>query len=114
MAPYSAVPTWDPTGSIHILIKATTALLPFPNPVKTQRSCAIPSISQGCASSCQQAWNQTEQTERRVRSGSARWLACSVRLARWHDPIARARLGSAEQPIGLLGLGLRHQAEPLG
>src|SRR5438270_6401587 len=32
--------------------------------------------------------------------------ACSVRLARWYDPIAWARLGSAEQPIGLLGLGL--------
>src|SRR5437762_9695899 len=56
-----------------------------------------------------QAWNQTEQTERRVRSGSARWLACSVRLAQWRDPVARARLGSAEQPNRLLGLG---SAEP--
>src|SRR4051794_40787589 len=36
--------------------------------------------------SCIQGCNQTEQTERRVRSGSARWLACSVRLARWYDP----------------------------
>src|SRR5205823_8510536 len=58
---------------------------------------------------CKQAWNQTEQTEQRVRSGSARWLACSVRLARWRDPVARARLGSAEQPNRLLGLG---SAEP--
>src|SRR5437868_6590390 len=56
-----------------------------------------------------QAWNQTKQTERRVRSGSARWLACSVRLARWHDPVARAQLGSAEQPNRLLRLG---SAEP--
>ena len=43
-----------------------------------------------------QGCNQTEQTERRVRSGSARWLACSVRLAQWHDPVARARLGRTE------------------
>src|SRR2546423_9761864 len=52
-----------------------------------------------------QAWNQTEQTEQTLRSGSARWLACSVRLARWRDPVARARLGSAVRPHRLLGLG---------
>ena len=44
----------------------------------------------------EQAWNQTEQTERRVHSGLARWLACSVRLARWRDPVAQARLGRTE------------------
>src|SRR5205085_3439869 len=56
----------------------------------------------------------SNRTERRVCSARLGGCACLVQLARWHDPIARARLGSAEQPIGLLGLGLRHQAEPLG
>src|SRR5437763_17158432 len=53
-----------------------------------------------------QACNQTEQTEQRVCLGSARWLACSVRLARWPILAAQARLGSAEQPTRLLRLGL--------
>ena len=48
----------------------------------------------------------SNRTERRVCLARLGGCACSVRLARWHDPIARARLGSAEQPIGLLGLGL--------
>ena len=55
---------------------------------------------------CVQACNQTEQTEQRVRLGSARWLACSVQLARWPILAAQAQLGSAKQLIGLLGLGL--------
>src|SRR5437763_13354915 len=53
-----------------------------------------------------QACNQTEQTEQRVCLGSARWLACSVRLARWPILAAQARLGSAKQPNRLLRLGL--------
>ena len=47
--------------------------------------------------------NRTEWRVCLVRLGGC---ACLVRLAWWHDPIARAQLGSAEQPIGLLGLGL--------
>ena len=57
----------------------------------------LPSHSQAC--------NQTEQTEQTLRSGSARWLACSVRLARWPILAARARFGSAKQPNRLLALG---------
>jgi len=36
----------------------------------------------------------SNRTERRVCSARLSGCACSVRLARWHDPIARARLGS--------------------
>src|SRR3989440_11692679 len=59
-----------------------------------------------------QAWNQTEQTERRVRSGSARWLACSVRLARWPILAAQAQLSSAEpnRAARLLALGRAYSA----
>src|SRR5438270_1550713 len=46
-----------------------------------------------------QAWNQTEQTEQRVRSGSAQWLACLVRLARW-----RVFVCDTEQPNRVEGL----------
>src|SRR5438270_8710001 len=56
----------------------------------------------------------SNRTERRVCSARLGGCVCLVRLAQWHDPIAWARLGSAEQPIALLRLGLCHQAEPLG
>src|SRR2546423_10518451 len=48
----------------------------------------------------------SNRTERRVCSARLGGCACSVRLARWHDPIARARLGLAEQLIWVLGPGL--------
>src|SRR5438270_10610240 len=69
-------------------------------------------VMHGISSCCQvgnpsheQACNQTEQTEQTLRSGSARWLACSVRLARWPILAARARFGLAKQPNWLLALG---------
>src|SRR5256885_13962450 len=56
----------------------------------------------------------SNRTERRVCLAQLGGCGCLVRLARLHDPVARARLSLAEQSNRLLGVSLCHPAEPLG
>src|SRR2546430_8809152 len=63
----------------------------------------------------------SNRTERRVCSARLGGCACSVRLARWLCMLGSACSVAVHARFGLLGgmtlslgLGLRHQAEPLG